>query len=141
MLTRDDFLGGWALRRQITDHLTGQDSHLSGEAQFTNAGTQALAYHESGTLVLSNGAQIAATRDYLWAFTSDRVDVQFADGKPFHSFIPAGHAAGSDHPCGADFYTVRYDFTKWPRWTAVWTVTGPRKDYVSTSEYAPLGRR
>ena len=41
------------------------------------------------------------------------------------------------HDCAPDVYRVAYDFADWPRWRAVWRVTGPRKDYVMTSDYAP----
>lgn len=62
----------------------------------------------------------------------------FDDGRPFHRFCLAQKAEGSDHPCGDDLYRVAYDFSDWPHWQAVWTVVGPRKDYTSTTRYAPL---
>jgi hypothetical protein len=46
-----------------------------------------------------------------------------------------GQADGTEHPCGDDHYTVQYDFRSWPQWTAVWQVSGPRKDYTSRSAY------
>ena len=137
MMTTQDFLGGWRLQRTIRDHLNGQHGTLAGTAVLAAADATHLIYDETGVLHLENGASLEATRRYLWAWTADGVEVTFADGRPFHRFIPSGHAAGTDHPCGDDYYTVRYDFTSWPRWSAVWTVTGPRKDYVSTSTYQP----
>ncbi|WP_296424170.1 DUF6314 family protein [Yoonia sp.] len=135
--TSGDFAGGWQLRRMIADRLTGQDGQLTGTAHFADAGQGRLKYTETGQLRLGHGPVLAATRSYFWQFADDRVAVTFADGAAFHSFAPAGHAAGTDHPCGADFYTVRYDFTRWPEWQATWVVTGPRKDYSSVSVYAP----
>ena len=135
MVTAQDFLGQWTLERRIRDHLHGQHGTLEGQAEFTANDVAQLSYVETGRLMLANGAHMQASRRYLWAFTPEAVIVTFEDGRPFHQFVPAGHAAGTDHPCGDDFYTVRYDFTRWPAWTAVWTVTGPRKDYVSTSTY------
>ena len=135
MLEPDDFLGPWSLHRTIADNLQGQSGTLTGQAVFTSTEANQLIYDESGTLVLASGASLAASRRYLWGFAGTEVVMRFADGKPFHRFTPIGHAAGSDHPCGDDFYSVRYDFTAWPEWTAVWTVTGPRKDYVSTTVY------
>ena len=38
------------------------------------------------------------------------------------------------HLCAPDRYEVAYDFTAWPHWSATWTVEGPRKDYVMTSQ-------
>lgn len=132
-----DFEGVWILQRSIRDHLNGQHATLVGQAVFTATDKTHLAYEETGTLTLESGATLQATRRYLWAFTPEVVTVTFADGRPFHAFVPMGHAAGTDHPCGEDFYTVRYDFIPWPHWTAAWTVKGPQKDYVSVSTFAP----
>ena len=135
MRTPEDFVGQWTLQRGIRDQLHGQHGTLAGQAVFTQTGAKQLTYDETGTLVLESGAQLEATRQYKWRFAPDLVTVSFWDGGLFHQFVPSDHAAGTDHPCGDDFYTVRYNFTRWPEWTAVWTVTGPRKDYVSTSTY------
>ncbi len=132
-----DFVGQWALQRTIQDRLHGHHGTLEGSAEFTPKDATHLTYDETGILTLENGTQLEATRQYQWTFTPEMVTVNFWDGRLFHQFVPANHAAGTDHPCGDDFYTVRYDFTAWPQWTAVWTVTGPRKDYVSTSTYRP----
>ncbi|MFO8126084.1 DUF6314 family protein [Yoonia sp.] len=134
-LGAEDFQGVWALRRTIVDRRDGQNGVLQGQAVFTATDANHLIYHETGTLTLEAGATLEATRRYLWEFSKGEVVVTFADGRPFHRFVPSGHAAGTDHPCGADVYKVRYDFTAWPDWIAVWTVTGPRKEYVSTSTY------
>jgi len=133
----EDFAGQWELRRSVRDHLHGQHGTLRGRAVFTATDAARMTYEETGTLRLENGATMEATRRYLWEFAPDAVVVTFADGRSFHQFVPSGHGAGTDHPCGEDFYTVRYDFTRWPQWTAEWTVKGPRKDYVSTSVYVP----
>ena len=132
-----DFLGDWTLHRTIKDRLHGHDGTLEGVAAFSEKDATHLIYDEAGTLTLENGTTLEATRQYLWAFTPEMVTVSFWDGGLFHQFVPSDHAEGTDHPCGDDFYTVRYDFTTWPHWRAVWTVTGPRKDYVSTSTYRP----
>ncbi|MDP5362201.1 MAG: DUF6314 family protein [Paracoccaceae bacterium] len=134
-VTAQDFAGEWVLERTIKDNLHGQDGTLVGQAVFKATDTSHLIYEENGTLTLQSGVSLAASRRYLWEFAGEAVVVTFDDGRPFHQFVPSGHAAGTDHPCGDDFYTVRYDFTAWPRWVAVWTVIGPRKDYVSTSVY------
>ena len=135
MRTAQEFIGSWALQRTIQDKLNGQHGTLSGRADFAGQGESQLTYDETGTLTLEDGTTLEATRRYHWEFADEAVIVTFDDGRPFHQFVPSDHAAGTDHPCGADFYTVRYDFTAWPQWTAVWTVKGPRKDYVSTSTY------
>ena len=135
MLRPDDFLGEWDLRRTIADQLQGQEGRLTGTARFEPIGNTQLTYSEQGRLRLGAGPEMVASRQYSWSFLGDGVDVTFDDGRPFHRFIPNGHAAGTDHPCGDDYYTVRYDFTAWPLWEAVWTVKGPRKNYVSHSVY------
>ena len=134
-LIADDFVGAWQLDRVIEDRMGAQSGALTGQASFKVMGGDTLAYGETGRLTLRQGPVLTATRRYTWAFEGARVQVAFEDGRPFHDFTPQGHAAGTDHPCGEDYYTVRYDFTGWPRWTAQWTVIGPRKDYVSTSVY------
>lgn len=136
ILTETDFLGDWQLERQIVDALTGQVSRFSGRATFTAAASH-VRYHEVGTLQLAGGgAAMHAERSYRWLFGPDDVTVQFADGAPFHSFPLQGEAKGTAHLCGADLYQVTYSFADWPGWRAVWAVAGPRKDYVSTSQYA-----
>ena len=137
-LTAADFQGVWALRRTIVDRRDGQNGTLAGQAVFMTTQPDHLTYEETGRLTLESGVTLEAQRRYQWVFAAGAVIVTFEDGRPFHSFTPEGHAAGTDHPCGDDFYTVRYDFTAWPVWRAVWTVKGPRKDYVSTSTYRPL---
>lgn len=135
ILGSHDFAGTWRLARRITDRTNGQIGHLHGSVQLTQTEQGGLHYQEEGQLQLGGGQIMQATRAYHWQFEGTAVVVRFADGKPFHQFVPSGHVAGTDHPCGDDFYTVRYDFRRWPVWQAVWSVTGPRKDYVSVSDY------
>ena len=136
MLGASDFVGHWRLERRIEDRLSGLPGYLSGTARLSGSGDE-LTYDETGDFRIGDGPAMVAQRRYLWRFLGTHVDVRFADGAPFHSFVPAGRAAGTDHPCGADFYQVRYDFENWPNWQATWTVRGPRKDYTSTSDYSP----
>jgi hypothetical protein len=82
------------------------------------------------------GPEFEARRAYLWSFEGTGVVVRFDDETPFHSFTAIGQSDGTVHHCGADTYRVRYDFSHWPRWQATWRVTGPRKDYLSVSDYS-----
>ena len=93
---------------------------------------------EEGWLALpGGGAPLRATRRYLWAADAAWLEVRFEDGRPFHT-VPLDVARPeAAHDCAPDVYRVAYDFADWPRWRAVWRVTGPRKDYVMTSDYAP----
>lgn len=131
----DDFLGRWSLRRDIDDRHSGQTGHLAGEATFEADASGGLTYVEGGMLRMGALPALSASRRYLWRFADGRVEVRFADGAAFHSFAPVGHARGTDHPCGADHYRVRYDFSTFPDWSARWEVTGPKKDYTSVSRY------
>ena len=107
---------------------------MMGQATFAPNGA-GLRYVETGTLTLATGARLQAERSYLWDVNGVDINVRFADGSPFHRFTPDGAAKGTSHLCGADLYNVTYDVTRWPDWSATWAVTGPRKDYVSVTQY------
>ncbi len=142
----EGFAGRWSLRRDIMDMRAGRTGTFRGhavlsppdEAQPEDARRDhaRLDYAEEGVLQIGAGPALHATRRYLWMFDAQGVAVRFADGAPFHRFVPGVSGAGTDHPCGADLYRVRYDFEGWPvSWLAVWRVAGPRKDYEMTSVY------
>jgi len=131
------FAGLWALSRRIEDARAGQVSVLEGTARFAGDGA-GLTCDEAGTLHVPGQPPMAATRRYLWRETGGGIAVLFADGRAFHRFDPAGGAPGDTHHCRPDTYVVTYDFTRWPRWRARWRVTGPGKDYVMVSCYAPF---
>lgn len=135
MIGAADFLGDWALSRRIEDARAGAGGRFEGAAVFTEAGPGLLRYEERGGLRMGTGPVLTAERRYLWRFEGARVAVLFEDGRAFHGFDPAGRPEAS-HWCDPDAYAVRYDFADWPRWRAVWRVTGPRKDYVMDSAYA-----
>ena len=132
---RGDFAGMWQLTRRIDDRHGQMRGDFTGTAVLTPVGDDLLDYVENGQMRFGDAAPMMATRSYRWQFRQNLVLVRFADGRDFHSFTPAGQAAGTDHPCGEDHYTVVYDFTLWPDWRATWNVTGPRKDYSSVTDY------
>ena len=129
MLTRADFLGEWTLSRRIDDLLTEQSGVFEGMARFSPVETTGAVYEESGLLRLGDAPPMTAERRYLWDFGEEAVTVRHADGRDFFSFAPGGRGAEIVHVCDPDIYRVIHDFTAWPRWQAIWTVTGPRKDY------------
>lgn len=131
-----DFEGLWRLERRIADAL-GPDASFSGTACFTPDGA-GLILDEAGRLELAGQGGFQAERRYLWRPDGAWIAVFFADERAFHRFDPAQGAAHAEHWCDPDTYKVRYDFSAWPRWQAEWRVTGPRKDYVMLSHYAPL---
>lgn len=129
-----DFAGLWHLRRQISEFRGGQSGRFEGTATFTPDAAGHTAYTEEGILRLGDGMPLRATRDYRWRFAAGRIAVDYADGRPFHSFDPAHPQA--EHLCGPDLYHVTYDFARWPLWRALWVVRGPHKDYRMISDYS-----
>jgi hypothetical protein len=128
--------GRWRLTRVIRD-ADGSEATLEGVTLFRREGDR-LVQEEEGWLTLPDrGAPLRATRRYLWSAGEGGLDVRFEDGRPFHTVPLHVGRPEADHDCAPDHYRVAYDFADWPRWRAVWRVTGPRKDYVMTSEYAP----
>jgi len=126
-----EFEGEWRIAREIEDRAGGPPGWFAGTARFTPA-PGGLAYAEAGELTLGP-AVMRATRAYRWVFGPAGVEVFFDDGRPFHAF--RWDSAAAVHPCGADLYRVCYDFGAWPVWSAVWEVTGPRKDYTLRTEW------
>lgn len=128
------FEGAWQVSRRIEDSVSGQVGLFEGVARFL-PNADGLRYHEAGGLRLGEGAVMRAERVYLWRIDGRRVEVSFEDGRPFHEF-DLGSDAEVVHQCDPDLYRVRYDFGDWPRWSSCWHVSGPRKAYVMTSDYA-----
>ena len=129
--------GRWRIARAIEDRLAGDAGRFEGEAVFSR-GEGGLLYHETGTLSLPGRPALRAERRYLWSVEAREVVVRFADGRAFHRFDPTAGAAAR-HDCAPDVYEVAYDFSGWPRWRAVWDVSGPRKAYTMTSDYTRAG--
>lgn len=126
-----DFAGDWLIRRRIDDR-RGPGGRFEGRAAFYPE-REALRYREAGLLHLGAGPALRAVRGYLWREAGGRILVEHANGAPFHAFDPGRPQAV--HLCPPDRYQGIYDFSGWPEWTAVWTVSGPAKDYTMTSRY------
>jgi hypothetical protein len=125
--------GLWHLSRVI-DHEAGGRDVFEGRAEFTRSG-HVLIQDEEGTLHPANGGALHATRRYLWRAEGRRLDVAFADNRPFHT-VPLGVLRPeTTYLCPPDRYHVGYDFTSWPDWRSTWTVEGPRKAYRMTTDY------
>lgn len=132
------FEGTWRLERRI-EQASGQgDARLTGRARFLRSGPT-LIHHETGTLSVDGvpGPGMEATRRYLWRTDAAWIAIHFEDGRPFHGFPLGVPEPEATHLCDPDRYHVRYDFTRWPEWTSVWRVSGPRKAYVMTSRLVP----
>jgi hypothetical protein len=133
------FRGRWLMTRKIEDS-RGPDAVFSGVAEFSPLADAVLAYREAGELTIGNSV-MTAERGYVWKFArSGEIAMDFADGRPFHSFDPALRALNARHLCGDDTYNVQYEFLSDNSvidvWCSIWRVTGPRKEYVSHTEFA-----
>ena len=127
-----DLEGMWSMRRAIR-HADGTAARLVGTATWRDDGAGLLCA-EAGRLRIAGGATLSAARVTLFRDAPDGIEVQFADGRAFHRIGAGGSAL---HDCPPDTYRLAYDFTAWPHWSVVWRVTGPRKDYVARTRYAP----
>jgi hypothetical protein len=130
------FRGSWRIERRITDAAGRGSGRFAGRARFVDA-PGGLDYAEEGTLRLDAGGVLTATRRYRWREEGGATRVEFEDGRPFHGFPCDALRPGAEHDCPPDRYRVRYDFRRWPVWTAVWTVSGPRKAYMSLTRLTP----
>ncbi|MEM0921840.1 MAG: DUF6314 family protein [Pseudomonadota bacterium] len=133
--TQSFFEGRWQMRRIIENVPEGVIGEFWGEAEFAPDGA-GLNCFEAGVLRFK-GHDYHADRRSLWRFPGEgRVEVQYEDGRPFHDFVLEEPEAV--HLCGEDRYRVAYDFGE-DRWTSVWDVRGPGKDYVMTTQYRRIG--
>ena len=130
-LKLEDFTGGlWSISRQIINHTQDANLTFTGSCEVLDGW-----YHETGQMVFSDGNFFSSTRRYRWKPCASGVDVHFDDGRFFHQIDLSTNSATATHFCDPDYYTVSYDFTKWPVWTAIWRVRGARKNYEMHSCY------
>ena len=135
-VTPSDFLGTWAISREIDDFKAGATAQFTGKAVIAEASCN-WDYSEEGQLSLAGGYKMQANRSYIWSPREGGFDVFFEDGRFFHH-IPLLPKAEASHWCDPDQYEVSYDFSLWPEWRSTWRVNGPRKNYVMTSKFNPL---
>ncbi len=133
-----DFAGQWRMIRRIEDAAAGQVLHASGSAVIASH-PQHWIYDENLTLRVPGQPEMTATRRYLWHGTPDGVRICFDDGRFFHHLSFGTERCSDHHDCAPDSYDAQYDFERWPRWSVVWTVSGPRKSYVMHTDYARDG--
>lgn len=133
-----DFAGRWRIDRQIVDRKANRRLALAGSVDFVPDDT-GLICEERGMLDPGDGsAALEAVRRYLWRPAGPgRIGVRFEDGRPFHHFELQPRAEAL-HRCPPDLYRAVYDFSAWPEWSVTWAVTGPRKDYESSTRYLPV---
>jgi len=134
MIVLADLEGAWRLCRTVEDLRAGVTGRLEGRSVWRPDGI-GLRQQEDGVLRYGASPPMPARRVYLWRETDAGLAVHFDDGRPFHA-IAAGRSTAR-HLCPPDTYDVTYAFGDWPRWRQTWRVTGPRKDAVVESRFAP----
>lgn len=136
------FEGRWTILREIADRKNGTIGRLAGQAVFRKIPERkgALFYEERGELVLEGAGPMTAERRYVWAESDGGlIEVEFEDGRRFHTIDLNRTMPFADHFCTPDHYWVNYDFRDWPVWHCEWHVRGPRKDYRMRSRYRYMG--
>lgn len=125
------FRGVWRMARLVVEG--GRVSAaFAGRCRFEPDG-EGLVCEERGVL-RHDGGRYRSGRVTLWRFPgAGRVEVRFADGRPFHAF--AADRPEAVHLCGADRYAVAYAF-EGDRFLSRWVASGPGKDYVMTTRYS-----
>jgi Family of unknown function (DUF6314) len=138
----NDLRGRWLLDRSIEGHAT-----MQGHAAFTPAEEGRLHYREDGRLVLANGSEFDAAREYFYALSENGFRVFFQENPPrlFHDVTLIAEHSGewvgqADHPCGEDHYRSFYRFLPDGRFIIRHVVTGPRKGYTMVTTYSPASR-
>ena len=128
------FEGDWIVDKEI-EEASGVVGSFTGTASFTRQGTSLL-YEEVGQLTPPGGeTSFEAQRRYIWREEKGWIAISFDDGRPFHS-LPIGVAdPETTFLCDPDRYHVTYDFSGWPKWSAIWDVEGPRKSYRMRVNY------
>jgi Family of unknown function (DUF6314) len=134
----NDLQGQWRLDRSIEGHAT-----MQGQAIFMPADQGWLHYREDGRLVLANGSQFDAAREYIFAPRAQGFSVFFQENPPrlFHDVTLVAGQGGewlgeADHPCGEDHYRSLYRFLPDGRFVIRHVVTGPRKGYTMVTGYS-----
>lgn len=127
-------VGVWQVRRTIEDRHERRTTHLTGTLSIepTDVG---LDWHEQLAWHLRDG-DVAVSRRLLLARVDERWWVRFEDGRDFHPWSPGEQVV---HDCPPDTYRGTVSGTP-ARWSIVWEVSGPSKDYTTTSVLSPSGR-
>lgn len=102
----------------------------------------ALLYREKINLKTPHGSTLAGSREYIYLFHQDRLEIFFClEGKLGELFMAlpfqfSSHTYQCTHHCGADTYHGEFEFSLPDKFKITYRVEGPRKDYVIRSEYS-----
>jgi hypothetical protein len=129
--TQDYFHGRWLLVRIIENVPEGVIGEVWGEADFIED-AKGLTCREQGVMRF-RGTDWHTERTSLWRFPEPgRVEVRYADGRPFHDFLtrePIALAIEQDAR-----YEIVYEFEP-DTWISRWQMLGPAANYMMTTRY------
>lgn len=126
--------GDWRVERLFTDRQTGKRNEFAGSATFTVDGTSLL-FEEQINTVLDDYEGVS-TQSYRYAFPqSGQADVEFRDGREFHSLNLTSGICHVQHQCEPDTYDGVFRSVTEHEWRVRWKVTGPRKHYFLESKF------
>lgn len=126
--------GEWSFHRQSTD-----GAAMLGQATISPENDHYI-YEESGELTLPTGRRLIFNRTYYWVGDGAALRIYFdsACRNLFLHLIPVfdgtKHVGSASHQCGGDTYDAELTFGG-QAFRTMYTVSGPRKDYVLASEY------
>lgn len=134
MRTSDDLdplelVGTWALFRRIVDRKLDERSTVDGTTVLALQADGRVRWAESGVLT-RRGTDVPVTRVLFVEQRPGGWFVTFEDGRDFHPWAPSTRV---EHDCAPDLYVGTLDRLDDDRWSVVWEVTGPGKDYTMTS--------
>jgi hypothetical protein len=124
-------LGTWHLSRMIEDRREA-DSTLTGALELTEDEPGLVRWEERATWHRAGG-DVEVTRRLSLVLVDDAWWVRFEDGRAFHPWAPGEQVV---HDCAPDNYRGLVSGTT-ERWTVVWEVSGPQKDYTMTTVLTP----
>lgn len=139
--------GEWFLKRKL---INVKDQDFSGSASGTTklleSSENALSYDETVIVNFDNGAEMNTTAAYKFQVEEDKLHQYIVtqantEQNEDHMFELDFFAATSQiyamasYKCGNDNYSVQYSFSSDNRFSVIYIVSGPHKDYFTETEF------
>lgn len=127
--------GTWRIERSITPC-----GVFTGTGLFERVSDLEYLYTETGNIVLNDNYEAQAYRSFIYKLEAGEIAVYFNDGENkgarFHTLtIDKKGQAKAEHLCGEDFYVSEYVFKLPKSFHITHHVNGPKKDYVSITNF------
>jgi hypothetical protein len=129
-------IGTWTFERTVSNYGTA-----TGVAVFEPIDGEWLAYHEDAEVLLLDGKEMKAKREYLIGGRPDGFNVFFKENPPrLFQQVALKPSEGrmqssSQHQCRLDLYSSDYEFHPDGRLVIRHTAKGPQKDYTMVTTY------